>query len=92
MQQGSGELKVATWPLRRLFLAEIRDNADGRKATLAAVLDHLRAGFCPYAGFPVPKVERELQLLLIRYGGHKSIMEFLSTDDFLRADTAATAG
>jgi hypothetical protein len=43
--------------------------------TIGNLLDRLRRGWLPFPGFPVIRVERELQLLLIKHGAHKLVSE-----------------
>jgi len=59
-----------SWPLKRLIMAEIDNEADGgdSPATLESVLESLDGGCTPYDGFPVEDVKAELATLIDKFG------------------------
>jgi len=88
--EGGDDAPRPSWPLRRLFMAEVENEADGGDAepTLATARDSMAGGYEPYVGFAEDRdeegIEAELAALIEWYGDDQELAALLTDDDWSR--------
>lgn len=84
MPKSKQPLAEVSWPLKRLFMAEVDNEAEGgtSPATLGTAADSLRQGYEPYVGFDADAAAVELAALLDAHGGDALLEDFLTDEDW----------
>ena len=77
---------ATSWELRRLFMAEIDNEADGGEspATVATTYESVASGYMPYADFPIDEVRAELKKLIADGHEHVCATQFLTNEDWFK--------